>query len=190
MSKITSRFKDTFAYAIRDGSEMCILPNGLALLATFTFMKAVVANHAIIEENDKSYSFFTRPVRERFGRSLEIPPVGIRMWIGAFQGEALYGGRCVPALLSGNGPLQDVQFLTFTYVVGHLVLQLCASRWKDIHYRRHPVIPMLRPDPFWDEAAVQFWPLDGFPINWPPPKYFGDEMIQQLIDRFMLPVAL
>src|SRR5262249_48356041 len=145
MSQITERFKDTFKHAIRDGVEMCILPSGIALIAVFTFMKAVVANHAIIENDEP---FFTRAARERFGKSLQVPPIGIRMWIGCFQSEALHNTRCVPTILSGNGPLEGLQFFAFTYVVGHLVLQLCASRWKHVHRRGQGFIPMLRPDSY------------------------------------------
>jgi hypothetical protein len=182
MSQVTKRIKQTFAYAIRDGSSLCILPTGIALLAAFTLMKAVCFNHEILSEDEEP--FFTRACRERLGKSLEVPSVALRMWIGAFQGKALHSTKASPMLLSSSAPpLQGMQYFAFTYVVGKIVLQLCAGRWKNVHHRGGSIIPMLAPDPYWDQAAIKFWPYTA-PIEWPPPKHFGDDTIQQFINRF------
>jgi hypothetical protein len=129
-------------------------------------VKAIVSNHAIIEEDEP---FFPLSVRQRLGKSLEVPSAGIRMWISAFQGEALHSTKSSPYVLSGTGPLKGLQFFGYTYVVGQLVLQLCASRWKNVHHRGRPIL-MLRRVPYWDDAAIQFWPSDGSNIIWPPSK--------------------
>ena len=188
MSHVTERVKTLVQYVIRDGAQICFLPSGTALLAAFTFMKAICADHEICEDREP---FFTRAIRERLRNSLTIPPVGVRMWIGAFQGEARYSGRFVPAVLSSSNPrLAGVEFFTFTYVVGHLVLQLCAARWQQILHRGNSVIPMLKPDAYWDQAAIQFWPDNGSPVQWPPQKYFNDESMKEFINRFKLPVVV
>lgn len=175
-----------FESVIIDGTPLCILPSGIVLLASFTFMKAAVAATQIAENNE---AFFTRAQRERFRKSLATPDVGVRMWIGAFQGKALHSGRFVPAVLSSQAPqLRGVEYFTFTYLAGHLLLQLLAGRFKDIRHRTRD-LPMLRPDPFWDEACIQFWPpMNVSGITWPRTKYFDDEGLKDFIDRFELPV--
>lgn len=188
MSRVTCRIKDNFKYVIRDGAEICILPEGIALLAAYTLMKAVVATHAIAEGHEP---FFTRRDKERLRESLAVPTGAVRMWIGAFQGKALYGRRFNPGVVAPDppGPLYGMEYFTFTYVVGRLVLQVCAGRWKDVHKRR-PIVPMLRPNPYWDVACTQFWPSDGFPIDWPPPKYFNDTSLNEFINRLQHPIDL
>jgi len=189
MSQITKRTKIAFEAVIVERRPLCILPSGIALLAAFTFMKAAVGA-TDIAQNDEA--FFTRAQRERFRKSLAVPEFGVRMWIGAFQGKALHGGRFVPATLSTDEPqLRGIEYFTFTYLVGHLVLQLLAGRFKDVRQRRHRPLPMLRPDPFWDEGCIQFWPPTNVSgITWPPAKYFDDSGLQDFIDRFKLPINL
>jgi|SRR5579859_359349 len=186
MSHVTGSVKTLVQYLVRDGAEVSILPSGIALLAAFTLMKATVANHAIAEDCEP---FFTRADRDNLRRSLTVPASGLKMWIGAFQGKFLYSGKFVPAILSPNGPLEGVEYFTFTYVIGHLVLQLCASRWKNVLHRGFPPVT-LRPNAYWDQATIQFWPRDGFPVSWPPPKYLNDERMEEFVNRFKLPILL
>lgn len=188
MSRVTNCIKDNFKYVIRDGAAICVLPSGIALLTAFTFMKAVVATHSIAESDEP---FFTRRDKERFRESLAVPFTVVKMWVGAFQGEASYSRRFNVGVVSPDppGPLYGMEYFTFSYVVGHLVLQLCAGRWKDIH-RRRPIVPMLRPNPCWDPACIQFWPGNGAPIEWPPPKYFNDASLKEFINRFQHPIDL
>lgn len=193
MSQLTKQTKLTFESAIVGGSPLCVLPRGIVLLAAFTFMKAAVAATQFAEGLGKGdEAFFTRRQRERLRESLEVPTDDtVRMWIATFKGKALNSGRFVPAILSSDNPqLRGVQYFTITYMVGHLLLQFLAARWKDVRHRGLP-LPMLRPDAFWDPACIQFWPpVDGLRVQWPPPKYFNDAGLEELINRFKLPINL
>jgi hypothetical protein len=60
---------------------------------------------------------------------------------------------------------------------------------EDVRKRR-PIVPMLRPNSYWDAACTQFWPSDGFPIDWPPPKYFNDASLDEFINRLQHPIDL
>jgi len=125
MSRISNGIKIAFESLMVDGNQLCILPTGVALLAAFTFMKAAVAATQIAENNE---AFFTRAQRERLRKSLGVPDIGVRMWIGKFKGKPLHNGRFVPAILSSRAPqLRGVEYFTFTYLVGHLLLQLLAG---------------------------------------------------------------
>ena len=187
MSRISNGIKIAFESLIIDGNQLCILRSGVALLAAFTFMKAAVAATQIAENNE---AFFTRAQRERLRKSLAVPDMGVRMWIGNFKGKALHNGRFVPAILSSRAPqLRGVEYFRFTYLVGHLLLQLLAARFKSVHHRAHGLLPMLRPDPFWNQACIQFWPPTNVTgITRPPAKYFEDQGLKDFIDRFTLPV--
>lgn len=180
MSDLTNQTKQTFERMIIDGTPTCLLPAGIDLLSAFTFLKAVVVDHGTEPEEP----FFTRAARERFKAGLVIPPA-VQIWIGAFQGAAAYSGRVENGFLIVNepGPLYGMQFYTFTYVVGKLVLQLLAPRWKQLMERYKP-LPRMTPHSYWDQATVQLWPNAAAGIAWPPSKYLGDKMIQPFIDRF------
>jgi hypothetical protein len=187
MSQITNNVKHTFESAICEGKSLCILPTGTELLAAFLFMKAAVAATQVAQDDEP---FFTRAQRERLRISREAPELGIRMWVGAFDGKPLHSGRFNPAILSTQAPqLRGVEYFTFTYLAGHLLLQLLATRWKHVYHRSRPIPPLLRPDPFWDQAVVQFWPpTNDMRLTWPPGKYFDDDGLQYFINRFKLPI--
>jgi hypothetical protein len=151
-----------------------------AILAAFTFMKAVVTDHIA----DNHEPFFTRAEREGFKRTLTLPGL-MKAWFAAYQGAARMSTRSNAAVYSTStpGPLYGIEFLSFTYVVGQLALQLLAPRWKDIRYRALPVVS-LSPHVYWESATTLFWPHKGTPLSWPPSKYLGDDIIQAFIERF------
>jgi hypothetical protein len=60
-----------------------------------------------------------------------------------------------------------LEFLTFTYVAGHLVIALAASSWEGKPNSRP--LPRVKSDGSFDSAAVQFWPPDGFAVSCPRP---------------------
>jgi hypothetical protein len=184
MSDVTNRVKEAFSDAIVSGASLSLAAEEIRLLASFTFMKAVVADHAI----EKDEPFFAKAVRERLRQSLDVP-AGVKMWIAAYQGAYRYSGKCVNTILSSDqpGPLLGVEFYSFTYVVGRLAVQLLASRWKDIRGRGH-LAPLLKPNPYWNRAVAQFWPTNGAPISWPPAKYIGDDTIDDFVERFGVPI--
>lgn len=187
MSQITNRICQTFGDAIVGGAALSVLPIGIELLTSFIFLKAVLGAQLISEKDE---AFFTRAERERLRKSLAIPSNGINMWVGAFKGNALHSGRFAPGILTSTAPqLSGIEYFTFTYVIGRLVLQLLAARWKNVRHRGIGYVPMLIPDPYWNAAAVRIWPSDGSPITWPPPKYFNDAGLKQFINRFKLPIT-
>lgn len=153
-----------------------------ALLAAFTFMKAVVTDYMIDYE-----PFFTRAARENFRKTLTVPPQ-IKMWFAAFEGDSRFStGAHFEVHRPHIGPLAGIEFGSFTYILGKLTLQLSAPRWQDVRDRWLPVVT-LTPDAYWDCAAVKFFPYAGYAVSWPPPKHFRDDTIQLLIDRFGNPI--
>lgn len=186
MSNVTNQVKQAFAELILDGAALCFLPAGVNLLAAFAFMKSVVADHAV----KKDEPFYTRAVRERLRDSRTVP-ADVQMWVAAYQGVQRYSGRFSTAILTADhpGPLYGVEFYSFTYVVGQLVLQTLAPRWRDVR-RRGISLPPLRPDPYWNPATIRFWPSDGVPVTWPPEKYLGDDTILKFMERFNVPIHI
>jgi hypothetical protein len=186
MSNVTDRVKRSFSDLIIKGKPMSLKDEDIGLLAAFAFMKAVVADHA----TPKSEPFFPRAVRERFRDSLAVPS-DIQMWLAAYQGAHRFGGKFNTAFLVPNepSPLTGIEFYGFTYVVGHLVVQTLSARWTQIGRRATPV-PFLKPNSYWDPAVVLFWPNVPAPVSWPPPKYLGDDTIDNFIARFSVPINL
>jgi hypothetical protein len=186
MSALSLKVKDRFGRAMLDDEPFSLGARDAAILAAFTFMKAVVVNY--IESNYEP--FFTRAARERFRHSLTLPPT-LKMWFAAFRGEARMSTKSNFGIDSAMepGPLYGMEFGSFTYVVGRLALQLLSPRWKNIHHRGKP-LPSLTPNAYWEQASTLFWPHSGGLLSWPPEKYFGDDTIQGFIQRFSRPVNL
>ena len=186
MSAVTHRVKRSFSDLITKGTPTSLKDEDIGLLAAFAFMKAVVADHA----TPKSDPFFTRAVRERFRDSLAVPS-DIQMWLAAYQGAHRFGGKFNTAFLAPNepSPLTGIEFYAFTYVVGQLVVQTLSARWTQIGRKATPV-PFLKPNYYWDPAVVRFWPNVPAPVSWPPPKYLGDDTIDNFIARFSVPINL
>jgi hypothetical protein len=183
MSDLTNRVRQAYSAQIINGSALTLMTDDAALLGAYAFMKSVVADHA----TPKDERFFSLEVREQFRRTLAIPP-NVRMWIAAYQGEHRFGGRFHNAILTPNEPsvLDGIEYYAFTYVVGHLVLQTHAVRWRD---GRSAFAPVPKPDPYWDPAVIQFWPYSE-PVSWPPKKYIGDDTLEALMNRFSLPISV
>jgi hypothetical protein len=183
MSDLTDRVKRGYSDQIIKGAALSLTADDAALLGAYAFMKSVVADHA----TPKDERFFSQEVRERFRKTLSIPP-NVRMWIAAYQGAHRFGGRCHTAILSPNesSVLDGIEFYCFTYVVGHLVLQTHAVRWKD---GRRAAAPVPKADPYWGPAVFQSWPYSG-PVSWPPTKYIGDDTLEALMNRFSLPISV
>lgn len=186
MSDLTNRTKQAFSEMIVNGTPTTLQPKDIDLLAAFTFMKAVVADHATVKDDP----FFVADVREQFRGSCSVPS-NAQMWIAAYQGVHRYSGRFVTNVLTPDkpGPLYGVEFYSFTYVVGRVVLQLLAARWKDIRYKGYP-LPVLSPNAYWSPAVIKFWPNTDAPISWPPSKWVGDDVIEKFIERFNAPINL
>jgi hypothetical protein len=191
MGELTAKTKLLFMRAILHGEPFTLNLRDAALLAAFAFMKAVVTDHAI--DVDGHGPFFSRAARERFKRSLEVPPV-VKMWFGTFQGRARMSTKNHLGVfnpvddIDQPSPLDGHEFCSHTYVVGNLCLQLLGVRWKNIRNSGKPLLS-LKPDAFWEPAATLFWPYPGI-VSWPPPKYLGDNIIQTFIYRFKTSVTI
>lgn len=173
--------KPALTNMIRDGAAQSLLPRGIIALACFAFKNAVVANHANLNKEP----FFTPAAREQFRKNLTIPP-GVQMWVGAFHGIYAHSGICksyyLEPQLYASDP-QNFELYVFTFVAGHLAFQVLASKWKSLFSRGMPP-PALRPDKYWDSAATSFWPMDGFPLSWPPEKYLSNDSIRVFSNRW------
>ena len=183
MSALTNKTKETFSRAMLKGEPFSLGARDAALLAAFTFMKAVVTNHSIDDD-----VFFTRAERERLRTSLAVPPL-VKMWFAAYQGAARFSTKNNLGIISPNepGPFYGMEFCSSSYVVGKLALQLLAPRWKDIRDKGKPRLT-LSPNVYWQLAAIQFWPHNGTILSWPPEKYLGDNVIEAFIYRFNMPI--
>jgi hypothetical protein len=184
MSVLSLKVKDRFGQAMLEGEPFSLGLKDASVLAAFTFMKAVVTNHL----SDKYEPFFTRAARERFRTSLILPPL-TKMWFAKYRGEARMSTRSNLAIFSRDvpGPLYGMEFCSFTYIVGKLIIQLLASRWKQIDHRGMPLVS-LSPHAHWNDAATLFWPHGGGLLSWPPSKIFGDDMVEDFTQRFGNPV--
>jgi hypothetical protein len=111
-----------------------------------------------------------RPVRLPYGT--EANPRDSSLW-----------GKVQHSILDSEpSPLTGIEFYSFTYVIGHPVIQTLAARWTRIDRRAMPV-PFLQPNSCWDPAVVRFWPKVPAAVTWPPPKYRGGDTIDNFIAR-------
>jgi hypothetical protein len=186
MSALTREVKDRFSMAMLNGEPFSLGDRDAAVLAAFTFMKAVVTDHTIDHE-----PFFSRAVRERFRNDLIIAPA-TKMWFAAFQSEyriSLKNNLGIIDARRGSGPLYGLEFCSYSCVIGHLVIQLLAPRWKRIVDRGRPLVS-LTPNAYWEQGTTLFWPHRGELLLWPPKKLLGYNTIQGFIHRFSSPVNL
>src|SRR5215469_4999081 len=178
MSILSSQVKERFGRAMLDGEPFSLGAKDAAILIAFTFMKAVVTDHLLLDHEP----FFTRAARERFRTSRAIPPL-IKGWFAEFYGVARMSTKNGLSIIGSSepGPLYGIEFLSFTYVVGKLTLQLLAPRWKSLSHRGRRLIS-LNPNVYWEQAVILFWPHPGEFLSWPPEKRFGDDMIDTFIE--------
>lgn len=183
MSNLTAKIKDDFRDTIIDAAPFSLDARGAALLASYIFMKAVVQDYCY----NLDEPFFTRAACARFRKSLNIP-FFVKVWFAAYQGNSPYAFHGSISLAEATfGPLEGMEFFCYTYVLGPLVLQLLAPRWKDIRRRSLPLVT-LTPNKRWQRAAIQFWPYIRQALSWPPQLYLGDDMIKQFFNRFQAPI--
>jgi hypothetical protein len=185
MSALTAKMKERFAGSLLKAKPFSLGPRDAAILAAFTFMKAAVKDYGYGGD-----PFFTRAARERLRNSLIVPGF-VKIWFAAFQGSARYGFYSNITIVGANppDPAAGMEFLSYTYVQGNLVLQLLAPRWKNVLDRGRPLISLI-PNACWQPAVIQFWPCTGESLPWPPSQYFGDDAIEPFINRFDAPIRL
>ena len=123
-------------------------------VALFAFKTAVVFDHL----QSTRAPFFRRSVRYRFRESLEIPPT-VRMWMGFYLPQGT-GGIHTGYHEGEHRLCGRIELYTCTYVVGHLIFQVCAERWRHRAY--------LAPRPGFENSLTPFWPSIQQQTIWPP----------------------
>jgi hypothetical protein len=158
-------------------SSTVLQPRQIVLLAAVAFKNTVVADHM----HDNHPPFFSLRERRRFMRNLTIPSA-IQMWLASASTQ---GGlfKC-GYIASPVGASDGFEINHFTHGVGHVVVQVVASRWKKKSLRRHTPPPILTQAPEWNPVSIPFWPSDGKPINLPPIMHLGDEIIDKFVQRW------
>lgn len=179
MSDLETETASLLSNVIRDDAALSLLPRGVTTLAAFAFKNVVVGSFMANE-----CAFFSSVVRQHFRERREVPK-GVQMWLAGFKGKRIYGGRWSAYFVkpSEGAFYGQIEFYVFTYAAGRLAFQLVAARWTDVR-RAGAKPPELVPAEFWEPAVTQFWPQDGFPVSWPPSKYFEDEGLNAFKDRF------
>jgi hypothetical protein len=180
MSTIESDAKSALAEMIRLAAPVSLLASGINALSAYAFKCAVIANH--MSPASDGNLFFSPYDRRRFRESRQIPD-GVQMWIAAFSGVHATSGIFKSSYMTAKEPCKDIEFFTFTFGAGYLVFQVLASRWTNVHHG-YKLLPHVEPDGYWNTAATQFWPRDGFPLQWPPTHILGDDMLAPFVQRF------
>jgi hypothetical protein len=176
MSDIESNeAKPSLSPLIRDTSPEILPARVLISIAIFLLKTAVVADHM----RTGGTPFFTAAERYTF-RETQCIPLGVSMWIGALE-DSFRGtfrtAHVVPVAASEN----DFGLYVFTFVVGHLALQLVGAKWATHNPNRNflPPIQMESDASFF----AQFWPLGGA-VKWPPQDFIPVRFLNDLTDRW------
>jgi hypothetical protein len=182
MSDLEGCLKPVFQNILFDDKSAVIFgPKELAIIAAYGFKTLVLANHKDLNTTP----FLTRAQRFLFRRKLCIPN-GVQIWMatrkvipGKFYGfwKSINGGSNQPSRYAFS-------LYVCTWNFQNIVLQILSMKWKD--NRRRKTVPMssiVQPE-WWNDAAIQIWPLLGGNIQWPPPAYLVDEALLHFRDRF------
>lgn len=166
--------KPALSPLIRDTTPRIIPIRTLISVGIFLFKTAVVADH--VGTGDAPY--FTAEERYRFRETL-CPPPQLSMWIGALEDSSRGAFRTLHVLPTATTE-NDFGLYVFTYVVGHLVLQLVGAKWAT--QKRRAILPPKQQDGD-SEYMTWFWPIAGS-ISWPPPKYAPIPLLDNLTNRW------
>jgi hypothetical protein len=178
MSDLTNHLKAASEGLIRHARPTTLLPLGIATIATYTFLKAVVVDYSITLDGHRP--FFKPATRYRFREDF-VMPRGIQIWLAHHrQRDKLSSGRAWSSTLQlYSGIAKGFHFYIFTYMVGCLVVQLTCPQWGKSAVPRLRDLPVLDEAPGWRAYTVQIWP-DVSAAHWPPPR----DMNRQTLERF------
>jgi len=182
MSELEGRAKGLLADVIVSGRLTTFSHEDQRLLAAYAFQKSVIANYQTLGILPEPISTWAQ--RERFRLTLAVPPE-VRIWISSFQGRARYSGRSNPRYARSDtdpAPLNDLDIYTHTYVVGHLVFQVLACRFRDL-FNRGVRVELPKQSAFWEPACQQIWPIETEIITWPL-QYLGSDTIEHFVERW------
>ncbi|HEV2379415.1 MAG TPA: hypothetical protein VG206_06420 [Terriglobia bacterium] len=185
MSDIETEAKQSLSSTIKEGNPISFLPSGLAILAAFALKSAIISDHTYQDRKP----FFSVGIRDRFRTRLEIP-VGVQMWAASFGGDWLHGvfRSFVFKVGAKSGLLRNIDFFSFTYSAGHLVLQVMAPRWRK-DFRKLDRLPILTPDKVWNPVTVRFWPNNGSAVTWDPTRDLSSQSLQIFSNRWNAPIV-
>lgn len=177
MSEVSTKAKEFIAQAICNRSPVTLNHEGIAAIAAWGFLKAVVSDHM----TDTLEPFYAFADRQLFRQTLAIPK-GVQMWLaGTLRHRGVFKGYTI--ITPFNTP-QRFELNCFTYSLGHFVIQVVGSKWKRKAHRRHAPPPGVKQSATWASTSIYFWPEVPSPIFWPPSVFLGDRAIQQFIDRW------
>jgi hypothetical protein len=149
----------------------------LISLAIFAFKTAVVADHVSPVDGP----FFSTDQRYTFAKTLDVPD-GVYMWFSALKNQrngAFRSRHSKTQNRTGN----DFHIYSFTYIVGHFVLQVAAVKWKGSDLGRP--FPVVVQDPSNSAFSIPFWPIDNdTALFWPPSAYLDEDCIDAFTDRW------
>jgi hypothetical protein len=178
MSDLVNRTKTIAKDMILTARESVLSPADIETIASYGFMKSVVAD----QSHENRESFFTLSERRSFRQTLSIPD-GVQMWFASlpFQ-HGLFKSMTIETPL--NTP-RRFEVNVFTYGVGHLVIQVAASRWKKKAFRRHTPPPVLTQGSEWDVCSLPFWPPKwSRTFSWPPAHHMSLNVCEKFAKRW------
>jgi hypothetical protein len=177
MSELENKTKSLIADMVCNCTPATLNGEAIATIAALGFLKCVVADHM----SETTKPFYTSAERQSFRRTLAIPD-GVQMWLAStLRLRGLFKGFIVQTPL--NTP-QRFGLNTFTYGLGHLVIQIVGCRWMKKAVRRHAEPPCLTQAIHWARVSIPFWPHNGSPVSWPPNAHLGNRALEQFMDRW------
>jgi hypothetical protein len=146
--------KPAMADLIVGSKELTISQEQAKGIAAFAFKTTLIADHM---KRDRK-PFFSREVRHKFAKSLNIPP-NTQMWMAGFL--PMSSGHIHSCYHEGKiDAINRVWLDVCTYAVGHLAFQVVSCKCT---------IPItFRPITGFESIAAQFWPTMPDAIHWPP----------------------
>ncbi len=174
--------KPAMAGMIQYGGAVSLLPKAIASISAWAFKMTVIAN-AIGGLKDQPY--FGTSERYHFAQTLQVPD-GVQMWLFSMKTPNRVTGKLNSHL--GRLPVSfnyGFELYIATFAIGHLGIQVVASRWKNPHtFTFMGRFPGLTQDHKWSSASIPFFPSDGTPVVWPPRYYLGLDYIDEFCNRW------
>lgn len=173
MSQLEQRSKPILSGMIRDGSRVTLQPADLAVIACVAYKNAIVAS----EVGGGGFFSFRERARHLFAKKLTIPG-GVQMWLARLphQGFGLCSSDIINTAPDYSNPF-DLN--VFNYAAGHLLIQVLAFAWRDRAKRRHGRPAVLTQNKGRNSYSIQFWPIDGAALLWPPPQDVSYKLLHE-----------
>lgn len=178
MSALENRVKSIIGSMASECSASILQSRDVAAIAALTLTKAIVADSMC----NPHHPILSSKERQLFAETLEFP-VGVQMWLaststlrGLFKSDYLK-----PPINTPGGAFKGQ---SFTYGIGHFVVQLTVLRYKSKIRRKYANQLSLRQSASWNDFAIPVWPSDGTPISWPARKHLADNLVEVFVQRW------